>query len=122
MVQDISHGNFLQIPPGMVMIRSILTPVLVIFVFGFFQVIYLFGDLSIQNGSYVPTYGPYTAHILPIYNQAHILAIYGPHIWAHKQARMRPINMAHTWANNNTWSGTMMPCCNDTMVRSDLNR
>jgi len=35
------------------MIRSILTPVLVIFVFGFFQVIYLFGDLSIQNGSYM---------------------------------------------------------------------
>ena len=50
-VQDYAHGNFLQIPPGMVMIRSILTLVLVIFVFGFFQVIYLFGDLSIQNGS-----------------------------------------------------------------------
>ena len=51
-VQDFAHGNFLQIPPEMVMIGLILTRVLVTFVFGFFQVIYLFGDLSIHNGSY----------------------------------------------------------------------
>ena len=35
------------------MIGPIWIRVFVTFVIGFFQVIYLFGDLSIQNGSYV---------------------------------------------------------------------
>ena len=48
----ISSWKFLQSEPGMVIIGPILTWVFSTFVFGFFQVIYLFGDLSIQNGSY----------------------------------------------------------------------